>query len=165
MTILPENIGTNQCSKLDPKFFDIYTNDMNSLFENDESVMYADDTTEVYVGEDLSVLDSHVNSVLAKFLDWCRFNKMALNPNKCEYMLLTNKCVAHEPSILLGGEPITGTGNFKYLGIMLDDKLKFNTQIEYVKSRLSQFCGISYRLKRYFTLDVAKNFITHVFIL
>ena len=138
---------------------------MNSLFENDESVMYADDTTEVYVGEDLSVLDSHVNSVLAKFLDWCRFNKMALNPNKCEYMLLTNKCVAHEPSILLGGEPITGTGNFKYLGIMLDDKLKFNTQIEYVKSRLSQFCGISYRLKRYFTLDVAKNFITHVFIL
>ena len=74
---------------------------------------------------------------------------MALNPNKCEYMLLTNKCVAHEPSILLGGEPIARTGNFKYLAIMLDDKLKlkFNTQIEYVKSRLSQFCGITYRLK------------------
>ena len=72
-------------------------------------------------------------------------------------MLLTNKCVAHEPSILLGGEPIPRTGNFKYLGIMLD-KLKFNTQIEYVKSRLSQFCGITYRLKRYFTLDVARKF-------
>ena len=82
---------------------------------------------------------------------------MALNPNKCEYMLLTNICVAHEPSILLGGEPIARTGNFKYLGIMLDDKLKFNTQIDYVKSRLSQFCGITYRLKRYFTLDVAKK--------
>ena len=69
---------------------------------------------------------------------------MALNPNKCEYiMLLTNKCVAHEPSILLGGEPIGRTGNFKYLGIMFDEKLKFNTQIEYVKSRLSQFCGIT----------------------
>ena len=60
--------------------------------------------------------------------------------------LLTNKCVAHEPSILLGGEPIARTGNFKYLRIMLGDKLKFNTQIEYVKSRLSQFCGITYRL-------------------
>ena len=41
---------------------------------------------------------------------------------------------------------------------MLDDKLKFNAQIQYVKSRLSQFCGIAYRLKRYFTLDVAKFF-------
>ena len=31
---------------------------MNSLFENDEIVMYADDTTVVYVGEDLSVLEN-----------------------------------------------------------------------------------------------------------
>ena len=52
---------------------------------------------------------------------------MALNPNRCEYMLLTNKCVAHERSILLGGEPIAKTGNFKYMGIMLDDKIKFNS--------------------------------------
>ena len=101
-TILPHNIGTIQGYKLGPKFFDIYTNDMNSLFENDENVMYADDTTVVYVGEFLSVLESNVNSFLVQFLDWCRFNKMALNPNKCEYMLLTNKCVAHEPNILLG---------------------------------------------------------------
>ena len=47
--------------------------------------MYADDTTVVYVGEDLSMLESHVNSVFVKFLDWCRYNKMALNPNKWEY--------------------------------------------------------------------------------
>ena len=105
--IFPHNIGTViQGSKLGLKFFDIFTNDMNSLFKNDENVMYADDTPVVYVGEELSVLESHVNRVLVKFLDWCRFNKMALNPNKCEYMLLTNKCVAHEPSILLGGEQV-----------------------------------------------------------
>ena len=96
------------------------------------------------------------------FLDWCRFNKMVLNPHKCEYMLLTNKCVAYEPSILLGGgggsgEPIARTST--YLGTMLDEKLKFNTQIEYVKTRLSQFCGMTYRLKRYyFTLDVSRKF-------
>ena len=73
-------------------------------------------------------------------------------------MLLTNKCVDHELSILLEEGPIARPGNFKYLEIMLDNKLKFNTQLEYVKSRLSQFCGITYRLKRYFTLDVARKF-------
>ena len=41
---------------------------MNSLFENDENVMYADNTTVVYVGEDLSVLESHANSVISKVL-------------------------------------------------------------------------------------------------
>ena len=35
---LPQNIGTIQGSKLGPKFFDIYTNDMNSLFENDDMI-------------------------------------------------------------------------------------------------------------------------------
>ena len=54
------------------------------------------------------------------------------------------------------GEPIARTST--YLGTMLDEKLKFNAQIEYVKSRLSQFCGMTYRLKRYFTLDVSRKF-------
>ena len=80
-------------------------------------------------------------------------------------MLLTNKSVAHEPSILLGGEPIARIGNFKYLGIMLDDKLKFNTQIECVKSRLSQFCGITFVLSGILRWMSRENFITHVYIL
>ena len=41
-TILSQNIGAVHGSKLGPKFFDIFTNYMNSLFENDENVMYAD---------------------------------------------------------------------------------------------------------------------------
>ena len=59
---------------------------------------------------------------------------------------------------LAGDFIIARTGNFKYMGIMLDDKLKFNTQIEYEKSKFSQFCGITYSVKRYFTLAVARKF-------
>ena len=59
-------VATIQGSTLGPKYFDIYTDDLNSLFENDENVMYADDTT--VVGEDLSVLESHVNSGLSEVL-------------------------------------------------------------------------------------------------
>ena len=95
-----QEIGTIQGSKLGPRFFD----DMNSIFFNDESVMYADDTTVAYVGSDLSELENRVNEILEQLIDWCRFNKLALNPSKCEYMLLTNKHVVHQPNIHLNGE-------------------------------------------------------------
>ena len=36
---------------------------MNSIFFNDESVMYADDTTVAYVGSDLSELENRVNEI------------------------------------------------------------------------------------------------------
>ena len=155
--IRQQDIGTIQGSKLGPRFFDIYSSDMNTIFLNDESVMYADDTALVYVGKELTDLQNHVNDMLLKVVDWCRFNKMALNPSKCEFMLFTNKHVLNEPVIRLGNDVLQRTYSFKYLGVHIDEKLKFNNQVSYIKSRLSQLCGITYRLKRYFNLKAAKN--------
>ena len=53
-TVQKQDIGTIQGSKLGPCFLDIYSNDMNCIFFNDESVMCANDTTVAYVGSDLS---------------------------------------------------------------------------------------------------------------
>ena len=58
-------------------------------------------------------------------------------------MLLTNKHVVHQPNIHLNGEVLKRAHIFKYLGIYLDDKVKFNAHIDYLKSRLSQYCGIT----------------------
>ena len=71
---------------------------------------------------------------MEKLIDWCRFNKLALNPSKCEYMLLTNKHVVHQPNIHLNGELLKRAHIFKYLGIYLDDKVKFNDHVDYLKS-------------------------------
>ena len=45
-----QEIRTTQGFKLGPRFFDIYSNDMSSIIFNDESILYADDTTVAYVG-------------------------------------------------------------------------------------------------------------------
>ena len=62
-------------------------------------------------------------------------------------MLLTNK---------LCGAP--KAHSFKYLGIFLDCmvKLNFNAHVDYLKSRLSQYCGITFRLRLYFNTKTAK---------
>ena len=76
---------------------------MHSVLDGNEFVMYADDTAVVYIGDDLAELVNNVNFMLEKLVNWCRFNKMALNPTKCEFMLLTNEHILNEPIIKLSG--------------------------------------------------------------
>ena len=86
---------------------------MHSVLARNEFDMYADDIAVIYVGDDLAELVNNVNFMLEKLVDWCRFNKMALNPTKCEFMLFTNKHILNEPIIKLSGEVLSRVNSFK----------------------------------------------------
>ena len=45
----------------------------------------------------------------------------------------------------------------KYLGVYIDQHLKWNTQISYVKNKVSKNIGILYRLRRYLKLSMLSN--------
>ena len=148
-----------------PDYLILYSNDMNAIFMNNENVLYADDTANIAcVGDDLIAPERSVNSIIARLLDWCRFNKLFLNPSKYGFMLITNKYDVHiEPNIIFGSATLARASNFKYLGIHLDDKQKYNLHLDYIKARLSQFCGVTYRLKNYFTPKSAKICFMHAY--
>ena len=153
-----QSLGTIQGSKNGPLFFDVYSSDLNMLVNDDSLVMFADDTAIVYVHHDLDILVDHVNEKLKIIYDWCNFNKMLMNPDKCEYMLFTNRKVVDDPHIYIGNSRVKRVNSVKYLGVHIDDGLKFNTHIDYLKGRLAQYCGITYRLSNYFSLQTAKTF-------
>ena len=152
-----QNIGVIQGSKTGPLFFDIYANDFNSLCLNDENILYADDTSLVYLGDDVDSLCDHVNSRLSTMLNWCKVNQISLNVNKCEYMLITNRINHAEPYIYIGNESVERTNCFKYLGVFLDSSLRFHKQVDTVYSRLSKVSGISYRLRNHLDESSAKK--------
>ena len=58
--------------------------------------------------------------------------------------------------IKLSGQVLSRVNSFNYLGIYVDDKLKFNHHVDHLKARLSQFCGITFRLRRNFNAASAK---------
>ena len=153
-----QNLGVIQGSKLGPLFFDIYSNDLNILCSSDENIFFADDTCLIYVHSDLDFLVSHVNQRLSIILDWCRYNKLSLNPSKSEFVLLTHRTIGIEPEIFLGTEPIRRERSVKYLGLQIDERLTFRVHMKYVKKRLSQICGAAFRLRFHFDLSSAKNF-------
>ena len=154
---LQQNIGVIQGSKCGPLFYDIYTGDLNKLCTENESQMYADDTCLCYVGDDISLLTKQVNERLKVIFDWCTFNKLSLNASKCKYMLFTNKTIETDPVILLNQLPIERVTEYKYLGVYMDDKLKYERHIDYLCGKISKLCGMSLRLKGHLDLKAARN--------
>ena len=46
----------------------------------------------------------------------------------------------------------------KYLGVFIDDHLKFHAQIQSIERKLAQFCGVSFRLRNHFNKNTALKF-------
>ena len=155
--IMHQNIGVVQGSRLGPLLFDIYSNDFNTLCTNDENILYADDTCLVYVGDNLIELLVHVNERLAIINDWCNANKLFLNRKKSEFMLVTNKYLFTDPELFIGNDKLSYVNSFKYLGVKINNSLKFHSHIDFIKSKLSRMCGVTYRLKNFVSKRAAKN--------
>ena len=153
-----QNLGVIQGSKNGPKFFDIYSNDLNYLCFPDENICYADDTCLIYHDDDLKNLINKANSRLKIILDWCKYNKLAINPSKSEYLIITNKTLDFEPELFLGTEIIQRKNCVKYLGLHIDSDLKFSSHLYHIKTKLSRFAGVSFRLKNHFNVRTAKNY-------
>ena len=79
-----------------------------------------------------------MNQRLDQILDWCRFNKMSINATKSEYILVINKKMASAPAIFLETNHIIRKKSVKYLGIYIDDKLKFQDHLTFLENKLGQ---------------------------
>ena len=62
-------------------------------------------------------------------------------------MLVTNKKVLNIPRLNIAGNFISQVNCVKYLGVHIDDKLKFSVQLVNLNSRLSRIFSASYRLR------------------
>ena len=156
-SIMRQDIGAIQGSKCGPLYYDIYTGDIRKICSENEYQMFADDTSLCYTGQNLEALTALVNESLKLVFEWCSFNKLSLNASKCKYMLFTNKKVDSDPFILLDSLPIERVNKFKYLGVHLDDKLKFNKYVDHLCSILSRYCGMTFKLRGHLDLQSAKN--------
>ena len=84
-------------SRTDTLFFNEYSSDCARTCSSDESILYADDISLVFVGTLLDELKDHISNRLRTTLEWCTYDKIALSPLKSEFSVVTNKLVVARP--------------------------------------------------------------------
>ena len=150
--------GIPQGSILGPLLFIIYMNDIAEASDLFDFILYADDTSltttiKVIMKKDKD-LQMSVNTELNKIKVWLDLNKLSLNIKKTKYMVFhtINKRIP-KFDIQIEGVNIEKVSEFNFLGITIDDQLKWNKHIDKISNKISRNIGILNSLKHFLPLS------------
>ena len=139
--VLYTNTGAPQGTVLAPFLFTVYTSDIRSSNENCSIVKFADDTALIgLIKRDSS--ECYIKQVEA-FVKYCDENFLQLNVSKTKEMVIDYRTLATEPEpVTIKGSTVERIKTYKYLGLVIDNKLSWRDHTEYLckKLRSRMYC-------------------------
>ena len=176
--VLNINCGVPQGSVLGPLLFIIYVNDIpNSIisqadnligtklqFEknndsNNKLRLFADDTNLFVFAKTLDDLYSKSNNCIREMEKWFGCNRLCVNVAKTCYTVFAPRPAMDFTSLQLTlyGSPLSLVKECKYLGIVIDDCLKWNLHIDAVYKSIARFTSVFFKLRSILPSSVLKN--------
>jgi len=90
-----------------------------------------------------------VNWELSKLSEWFRANKLSLNAVKSNFILFGHKQMSQncaDVNLFLDGNRLERVTSTKFLGVFLDEKLKWTQHLNHVAIKLARGLGIMGRV-------------------
>ena len=137
--------GVPQRTILGPLLFLLYINDLPNCLVNSEARMYADDTHLTYAGVNSEDIQFCLNQDLGDLYEWLRANKLTLNMTKTEYMLIGSRqrlsTLNDSPRLTINDVHVKQVNEAKILGVVIDNKLDWNSHIEKITKKIASGIG------------------------
>jgi len=148
-TVVP--VGVPQGSCLGPLLFVIFINDISSCLNRlTNTFTFADDTALFVEHDSLEDLFSYAKKEINALSEWLLENGLVLNTTKTKYMVFSNYLIRADTSHLslsYRGAPIERVSVFRYLGILISEKLDWKPHILQVCNKIRRGLAILFRLR------------------
>ena len=139
-----------QGSCLGSLLFLMYINDL-PLASKFLTTLFADDTYLCLEAKDLKTLEIVVNTKLQKIDNWLRRNKLSLNYNQTNFLLINKhpyKKLGCNFTLSINNTSMNRTNSVKYLGVYLDITLNWSSHVTHLSMQLARYSGMFYRLRK-----------------
>ena len=87
-------------------------------------------------------LQNTINNDLVRFLHWLSANSLVINESKTVFLHFHQKLINQPVQININNKPISQVHCYKYLGLIIDDKLTWNKHVN------KKLCGLIGALQR-----------------
>ena len=151
--------GVPQGSLLGPLLFLIAINDFANVEMKCTKYLYADDTVLVYTGfNEIDIYNQLLKdiSMLEKYMTG---NGLFINVSKTKLMFIGshNKNFERSPPIYIQNEIVERVSAFKYLGLIIDEELKWSPHIDKLFSNLKVFLKMLWKVSKFIPIQQKLN--------
>lgn len=155
------NMGVPQGTVLGPILFLVYINSIVNVLNFDGHIVsYADDTALIFKGDTWTNTFLKAEKGISSIYKWLNYSLLSLNTEKSKFMAFTllkedlpntenifihkNNCRKENDCIC---PVIKKTDKIRYLGVMIDQHLRWNEHITYINKRMRQLIPKFYSLR------------------
>ena len=151
--------GVPQGSCLGPVIFNIFTNDLFYVLKSCNLSNYADDNTIHSTKSSLDLVMASLKVDAENATKWFSDNYMQANASKFQFMLL--RPLSFDDSvpnqIIVDDTEILRNDSIKFLGVTIDDKLKFDLHVSNLCVKAGRQLNVLYRFKNVFSIEDKKT--------
>jgi exonuclease III len=149
--------GCPQGSILAPILFSLFYNGVGSSLLSAFYYLFADDLCFYLFNSNTNSLITDLSLIMNNLNSWCETKDLVINFSKTKLMLISKRSITHDiPDLICAGHIIERVNEFKYLGIIFDSTMTFDSHFQYVCKRISSAAGCLNLIKRYLNLRVFK---------